>query len=212
MKNYYIIVIVMLIVLAVFLAGLIIWQTQKEKKPLQPVLQENVEDLAREPEADWIRSNYFSENTFLKEFAISVGENVADIENTSLKEFAISVGENVHIFGIAQDDPYYGEPPAALITTEEVENGGSFEVWGDVVSVDLNHSMIYILTDYARSINTPFTPRGAKISFQDIKKGDRIVASGLYDESGEADYGNMQFIQISPSVEEIRLLREAQGK
>lgn len=127
------------------------------------------------------------------------------------KEFLLTLNENTQLFGIAKDDPYYGEPPAPSGTIGAVEVE-SFEIWGDAVSFDLNDNTISISADYPRPINTAFTPRGPKLSLKDIKAGDRIVASGMYGEKGEPDYGNIQFVQISPSLEEIKRLREVQGK
>jgi len=141
----------------------------------------------------------------------------ADAPNTQArvgdekKEFRLVLGENAQLFGIAAENPYYGEPPATK-TFGQVEITKSFEIWGDVVSVDLNDNTIIISTDYPRPINTDFTPRGPRVSLQDIKVGDRIVASSEYDESGEPDYNNIQFIQITPSVEEIKRLQEKQNQ
>ena len=135
---------------------------------------------------------------------------------TEKKEFAISVDENTQIFGIAKENPYYGEPPASTTVggdgLQPTSVSNLFEIFGDVISVDPNKKTIRISSDYPRPINTAFTPRGPKVSLKDIKEGDRIVASGAYDEKGEAGYNNIQFIQITPSLEEIKRLREAQGK
>ncbi|TSD03900.1 MAG: hypothetical protein Greene071421_512 [Parcubacteria group bacterium Greene0714_21] len=130
------------------------------------------------------------------------------------KEFLLVLGENTQLFGIAKENPYYGEPPASTsIGGDAVQQpSSSFEIWGDVLSVDKNEKAIRISSDAPRPINTPFTPRGPRVSLQDIKAGDRIVASSAYNENGEADYTNIQFIQITPSVEEIKRLRESQGK
>jgi len=127
------------------------------------------------------------------------------------KEFTISVGENTKLFGIAADNPYYGEPPATK-TFGQVEITKSFEIWGDVISVYPDKKEVRISSDYPRSIVTAFTPRGPEISLEDIKEGDRIVASGEYDANGEPDYNNIQFIQITPSVEEIKRLQEKQNQ
>lgn len=134
--------------------------------------------------------------------------------DSSQKEFTIFVGEHTQIFGIAADSPYYGEPPAVTVIggAGDIQPAKSFEIWGDVISVDQNKKAIRISSDYPRPISTAFTPRGPKISLQDIKKGDRVVASSEYDAKGEPDYGSIKFIQITPSVEEIKQLREAQGK
>ena len=137
--------------------------------------------------------------------------------DTSQEEFIISVGENTKLFGIAAEHPYYGEPPASIGvggggTIQPLSSNKDFEIWGDVLSVEPDKKEIRISSDYPRPIATAFTPRGPEISLEDIKKGDRIVASGAYDESGEPDYNNIQFIQITPSEEEIKRLREKQNK
>ncbi|MDA1169506.1 MAG: hypothetical protein O3A36_04160 [bacterium] len=184
------IVIIVLIATALALGILILFQKNQavKKAELPPsIAQENVEDVLNSP--------------------------TVEFGDTAQNEFGISVNENTQIFGIAKENPYYGEPPAATVIGGETEAEvvSSFEIWGDVASVDFNDNVISISTDAPRPINTPFTPRGPIVSLQDIKVGDRIVASGVYDENGEADYSNIQFIQISPSLEEIKLLRETKN-
>jgi len=191
MKNYYTTAIVALTVIALALGGLVILQKNKTSNKTElpsPTSEENGEGVS-------------------SKFRVKIGD-------ISQKEFAISVGENTQIFGIAKDDPYYGEPPAPVSIggddTEPLLLSNSFEIFGDVVSVNLNDNVIRISTDYARPLNTAFTPRGPRVSLQDIKVGDRIVANGAYDKNGEANYSSIKFIQISPSVEEIKALREVQ--
>ena len=193
MKNYYTIAIVMLAIFALVLGGIIGFQKNQalqKKKVLESALLESINEVSLKPNIQ--------------------------IEDTLKKEFTLSIGESTKIFGIAKDNPYYGEPPAgAVIEIDSSQSLGSssfFEIWGSVLSVDLGNNMIRIASDYPRPIDTAFTPRGPEISLEDIKEGDRIVASSAYDENAEADYDNMQFIQISPSLEEIKRLRETQGK
>ena len=195
MKNYYTIAIVMLAIFALVLGGIIGFQKNQalqKKKVLESALLESINEVSLKPNIQ--------------------------IEDTLKKEFTLSIGESTKIFGIAKDNPYYGEPPAAAGIGIEIEGLQSlesisfFEIWGSVLSVDLGNNMIRISSDYPRPIGTAFTPRGPEISLEDIKEGDRIVASSVYDENVQADYDNMQFIQISPSLEEIKRLRETQGK
>ena len=195
MKNYYTFAIVMLAIFALILGGIIGFQKNQalqKKKVLESTLLESINEVSRRPN-------------------IQIGD-------TLQKEFTLSIGESTKIFGIAKDNPYYGEPPAAAGIGIEIEGLQSlesisfFEIWGSVLSVDLGNNMIRISSDYPRPIGTAFTPRGPEISLEDIKEGDRIVASSVYDENVQADYDNMQFIQISPSLEEIKRLRETQGK
>jgi len=193
MKNYYTIAIVILVLLAVFLGGLIIFQKKNQVSRQQELLQSDL------PAGNGPRET-------------------ADIpEDTSQKEFIISVGENTKLFGIASDNPYYGEPPAPVSIggpggIEPLGSSTAFEIWGLVISVDPDKKEIRISSDYPRPINTPFAPRGPKVSLQDIREGDRIVASSEYDANGEPDYNNIQFIQITPSVEEIKRLQEEQNQ
>jgi len=191
MKNYYTISIVALTALALVLGGLIIFQKNqaaKKAEALQVAGLESAEDASSEQ----------------------------NIDLGAAKEFVLSVGENTQLFGIAKENPYYGEPPVQTAIdirgVDETQRHTFFEIFGDVVSVDLTGNVIYISTDAPRPINTDFTPRGPRVLVEDIKVGDRIVASGMYDKNGEADYSDIKFIQISPSLEEIKILREAQGQ
>jgi len=178
MKNYYVIAIVILGLLAVFLGGLIIFR--KNQASWQPELLEARSQL----------------DTSL---------------DTPAKEFTISVDGNTKLFGIAAHNPYYGEPPAPIEFGAE-QSHEFFELWGDVISVDENEKTFRISSDYPRSIVTAFTPRGPEVSLDDLKEGDRVVVSGTYDANGEADYSAIEFIQITPSLEEIKQLRETQNK
>lgn len=192
MKNYYTIAVVVLGVFALVLGGLIIFQR------IQVLQKEKVSQAA------WQKNSEF----VLSELEIDID----DVEDIVQKEFTISVGENTQLFGIAAENPYYGEPPASPGIAVGVTEDTSFEIWGDVVFVDFNDNVIRISTDDPRPINTDFTPRGPKVLLEDIKVGDRIVASGIYDENGEADYSDIEFIQISPSIEEIERVQETYGK
>jgi len=145
-------------------------------------------------------------------------ENMGDtqaVPGDEKKVFLLVLSENTQVFGIAKENPYYGEPPVPIIRGGDIQSSGfstSFEIWGDVVDIDAQVKTVSISSDFPRDIGTEFTPRGPQLSLEDIKEGDRIVASSTYDENGEVDYENIQFIQISPSLEEIKRLREAQNQ
>jgi len=190
MKNYYTIAIVILVLLALFLLGLIIFQNRQSSqnnKPLQSVSQDTLQEARGERGVE------------------------ALFGDTTRKDFMIFIGEDTEIVGIAQDNPYFGERPAPLIIGGD-DRYDSFEIWGDVIFVDKNAKVILIFSDYPRPINTDFTPRGLKISLADIKTGDRIIASGSYDAQGEPDFGAIKFIQITPLVEGTKRLPESQKK
>jgi len=116
--------------------------------------------------------------------------------------FTIFIGPETKIFGVDSDNPYKGEPPGNI----GIAAGGQespdvtlpFEIFGDVFTVDLQEQVIRITSDYPRNIGTEFTPRGPQISLEDIKEGDRIVASDTYDAGDAIDFRDMEFIQVLP--------------
>jgi len=181
-KNYYTIAVVALAALALVLGGFIVfkkWQVSQNVESLQSNRQQGVEN--------------------------GVDEIASKTEGISPKEFILSAGPNVQIFAIDSSNPYKGEPPVPVssvnITDPEPSDSRSFEIWGDVVAIAFNENVIYLSSDYARPISTTFAPRGPKIFLRDLKEGDRIIASGKYDESGDANYSSIEFIQITPSLE-----------
>ena len=123
---------------------------------------------------------------------------VTSVEKITEGEFTILVGPNTQIFGIDPDNPYKGEPPAIINLGQPSDLSRPYEIFGDVFTVDLQEQVIRITSDYPRNIGTEFTPRGPQISLEDIKEGDRIVASDNLDEEGLIDYRDIKFIQVLP--------------
>jgi len=125
-------------------------------------------------------------------------------QETTEGGFTIFIGPNTQIFGVDPDNPYKGEPPASI--SLNIDGVGSpdlkqpFEIFGDVTEINLQEQAIRITTDNPRNIDTEFTPRGPRISLEDIKEGDRIVASDNLDEKGLIDYRDIQFIQVLLSI------------
>lgn len=178
MKSYNTIVIILLFI-AAFLGGYVIFQNKQKELSPSAFLTDTLGDIS--------------------------GETEVESGDTSQKEFTISVGVDTQIFAIDIDDPYIGELPASF-NIGTMASTGSFEIMGEVIFVDSKEYTVLISSDYPRPINKAFTPRGPKVSLGDIKEGDRIVANGEFDAQGEADYSNIEFIQITPSIEEIRLM------
>ena len=124
------------------------------------------------------------------------------VQETAEEEFTIFIGPETKIFGVDQGNPYTGEPPVGINIGADAQEfpdlSRPFEISGDVFTVDLQEQVIRITSDYPRNIGTEFTPRGPQISLEDIKEGDRIVASDNLDEEGLIDYRDIKFIQVLP--------------
>jgi len=120
------------------------------------------------------------------------------VQETAEGEFTIFIGPETKIFGVDQGNPYTGEPPAIINLGQPSDLSRPYEIFGDVFTVDLQEQVIRITSDYPRNIGTEFTPRGPQISLEDIKEGDRIVASDNLDEEGLIDYRDIKFIQVLP--------------
>lgn len=177
MKNYNIIIVILLLVMA-GLGGYII-----VKKPLSS-------SLPKETLPSWSGS--------ISQTSTSTPQTPTFVPG--FDEFVLLIGENTKIFGIDEDNPYIGEPPApANIGSENAVPQtfvASFEIWGDVVRVDYEEHILHLAADYPRPIDKEFTPRGPLLSLEDMKEGVRIVVSGDYDEKGEVDLKDIDFIQV----------------
>ena len=162
MKNPFIIVIIILIATALVLGYFIFQQRISSQKDIPVPISSLLED--------------------------SDASTTTSIQETTEKEFTIFIGPNTQIFGIDQNNPYKGEPPASIsIEPDGVESPDlrlPFEIFGDVVEIDIQKQALRITTDNLRNIDSEFTPRGPRISLEDIKEGDRIVASDNLDEEG----------------------------
>ena len=178
MKNWNVIIIILFLV-AVFLGGYIAFKKQSSSS-----LEKST----------W--SDYSSEIS-----TSSTQELAEEGAGTLEEEFTIGVGENTKIFGIDPDNPYIGEPPISKGFFEDEflpEQVGieAFEIWGDVAEVDYERKIVSLVADYPREISSEFTPRGPRLSLEDIKGGVRIIVSGYYDENGETDLKDIEFIQV----------------
>ena len=182
MKNLNVIIIILFLV-AVFFGGYIAFKEQS-----LPSLEKST----------W--SDYSSEiSTSSTQEVAEEGAGTVFIQPE--EEFTIGVGENTKIFGIDPDNPYIGEPPISKgfegeSLPEQVDGIEAFEIWGDVAEVDYQRKIVSLVADYPREISSEFTPRGPRLSLEDIRGGVRIIVSGYYDESGETDLKDIEFIQV----------------
>ena len=119
------------------------------------------------------------------------------------KEVAIFVGENTKIFRFDPDNPYTDEAPATITVGPEsipsADLSTPYEISGEVFDIIYQQEKtIHIYAGAAVAVEAAFIPYGFEISLEDIKIGDRIVASGKYKTGKDAgiDFRNMEFIQV----------------
>jgi|AP45_3_1055517.scaffolds.fasta_scaffold34775_2 hypothetical protein len=158
--------------------------------------------------------NQVPESSALEESTVSLDESeglpssqsaeeLEEVSEKQKKEFAIFVDENTKIFRIDPDNPYTDEAPATITVGPEsipsADLSTPYEISGEVFDIIYQQEKtIRIYSDYPKDIEAEFIPRGLEISLEDIKIGDRIVASGKYKTGKDAgiDFRNMEFIQV----------------